>query len=152
METITFTKSRLPWGWLGNMSHFPVFRAGLKFYTTEHLFQALRFNDLDVINGIREIKNPYQAKLFAKSNLDKMVVTPRSDRDIDNMYEVIRLKLDQHPELEQLLLSTGNKLIVEDCSGRKVPDRFWGAVLENGKWVGQNVLGNAWMDIRKERS
>ena len=44
-RSISFTKVSLPFGWLGNMSPFPILYEGKEWKTTEALFQALRFDD-----------------------------------------------------------------------------------------------------------
>ncbi|MFZ1288746.1 MAG: hypothetical protein WAR79_01555 [Melioribacteraceae bacterium] len=30
----------------------------------------------------------------------------------------------------------------------KESSRFWGMVNNNGTWIGENILGKLWMDIR----
>ncbi len=45
----------------------------------------------------------------------------------------LKLKLEQHPELRDRLLATGDDEIIEDCSKRKRGSGlFWGAALEDG--------------------
>ncbi len=81
-----------------------------------------------------------------------MIITPTSEQDLENMRMVCRLKLEQHPELKELLKSTGDQLIVEDVTSRAKSGRnsFWGAYLHENQWVGNNSLGKIWMDLRKE--
>jgi predicted NAD-dependent protein-ADP-ribosyltransferase YbiA (DUF1768 family) len=43
MDVINFTKNNLPYGWLGNMSQYPIDFGGVIWKTTEALFQGLRF-------------------------------------------------------------------------------------------------------------
>ena len=147
--TIAFTKVKLPYGWLGNMSPYPVIYEGLEYRTTEALFQALRFKDHPEIQAlIREQKSPMAAKMVAKSHRDFMQSTEETDMEI--MKLCLRLKIDQHPELKQQLVDTGDELIVEDCTSRdRGSARYWGAVLVNGEWQGKNLLGQLWMDLRK---
>lgn len=150
---ISFTKVRLPYGWLGNMSPFPINFAGKEWCTTEALFQAMRFNDPEIQEEIRSQKSPMAAKLVAKGKVEKMVVKQLSEQDLDNMMTCIKLKVEQHPELKQQLLETGNARIIEDVTnrGRKGSNLFWGALLnENGEWEGTNALGELWMILREE--
>ena len=77
---ITFTKNDLPYGWLGNMSAYPVRYRGKLYRTAEALFQALRFRDEAVIEAIRANSSPFGAKLTAKANREKMVVVERTPR------------------------------------------------------------------------
>jgi len=152
-EVVSFTKVKLPFGWLGNMSPFPIQFAGKEWRTTEALFQAMRFEDVDIQEEIRAQKSPMGAKLVAKGKADKMVVEQLSKQDLENMHECIKLKIEQHPELKQQLLDTGDATIVEDVTkrGRKGSNLFWGALLtEKGEWEGTNALGQLWMMLRDE--
>jgi len=152
MTEIAFTKVKLPFGWLGNMSPFPITHGGKDWFTTEALFQALRFDDEEIIEGIRAIKSPMTAKMAAKKHKEAMIVEPLSDQDVENMKLCVRLKLEQHPDLVPQLLETGDALIVEDCTsrGRRGSNLFWGAVKTENGWEGENKLGNIWMEIRNE--
>lgn len=143
MPAIAFTRARLPFGWLGNLSPYPVEHDGLRWRTAEALFQALRFDCPAIREEIRAAKSPMAAKFIAKKQKDQMVVVPRSAQDLANMEMVLKLKLSQHEELQQELLATGNRLIVEDSSSRHGESaRFSGAALVDGRWIGQNVLGS----------
>jgi predicted NAD-dependent protein-ADP-ribosyltransferase YbiA (DUF1768 family) len=147
---ITFTKTELPYGWLGNMSAHPVTYKRKKYRTPEALFQALRFRDEAIIEKIRAEKSPFGAKLVAKGHKDKMVIEETSPEDVANMERVLKLKIKQHPELARDLKATGTRRIIEDCTARpRGNSLFWGAARQNGKWVGQNKLGELWEKIRK---
>jgi N-glycosidase YbiA len=149
---IAFTKVKMEHGWLGNMAAFPVVYAGHEWRTTEHLFQALRFEDEAVRKEIRDNKSPMAAKMAAKKHKDKMTVVPQSEVDQAIMMLCLRLKIDQHPELRKLLLLTGDETIIEDCTSRpRGSGLFWGAAKQDdGSWKGENVLGKLWMTIRNE--
>lgn len=147
---IAFTKVNLPYGWLGNMSPYPI-KFGEDIYpTTEALFQALRFTDNDIKKLIREQKSPMAAKEIMNQNLDKLSFEKHSKKDVYNMKICLKMKLEQHPQLKDELLKTGNQLIVEDVTkrGDKGGNLFWGAMLVNDEWVGENVLGKLWMELR----
>jgi hypothetical protein len=154
-KIIAFTKVRLPYGWLGNMSPYPVEYEGKTYRTTEALFQALRFQEYpEVMEEIRAQKSPMSAKIVAKKYrhlLNRSGEWDEANDDIERMRLCLKLKLEQHPELVQMLLGTGDALVIEDCTARPGGSaKFWGAVLENGEWVGRNVLGNLWMELRGE--
>lgn len=149
-SVIGFTKVALPYGWLGNMSPFPIEYEGVVWRTTEALFQALRFSDPTIKEEIRLQKSPMAAKMIAKKNRELFIVSPMSDEDLSNMRMCINLKLDQHPSLKEELTSTGNSLIFEDVTSRgsRGSNLFWGAMVNDGKLVGSNELGKIWMSIR----
>ncbi|WP_044256667.1 NADAR family protein [Rhodopirellula sp. SWK7] len=146
---ILIRKVKEDFGWLGNMSPYPVTHEGTTYRTTEALFQALRFNDDEVIESIREQKSPMAAKMIAKKHRDHMVIKPMCVDDLDNMKMVLRLKTEQHPKLQAALIATCDEEIVEDCTKRpRGSGLFWGAALREDKWVGENWLGWLWMEIR----
>jgi len=155
MSYISFTKVDLPYGWLGNMSPYPVSYEGKTWRTTEALFQALRFNDEEIREAIRNEKSPMGAKLKAKSIMknahpEKICVKPLSREDLDNMRMCISLKLEQHPNLVAELVKTGDAKIYEDVTsrGKRGSNLFWGALMENGEWIGDNHLGKMWEELR----
>lgn len=150
---ISFTKSALPFGWLGNMcGGFPIQYNNKEWRTTEALFQALRFDNSDIQEAIREQQSPMGAKFIAKRSADKMIVVPVSNQDLINMETCLRLKLEQHPQLKKELLSTGDEVIVEDVTARGLRGNngFWGMAKKGEEWQGENQLGKLWMKIREE--
>lgn len=155
-EVISFTKTKLAHGWLGNMSPFPLTFNGVEWRTSEALFQSLRFKDKDIQEAIRAEKSPMAAKFVMKANKDSITTEPHSVKDVKNMKMCLKLKLEAHPDLKDLLLATGDLDIIEDVSkrGDVGGNLFWGAMLvenEDGfHWVGKNTLGRLWMEIRNE--
>ena len=153
MIEIAFTKVRLPYGWLGNMSPHPVCFNGVEWRTTEALFQALRLplghpgQEL-----IRAEKSPMGAKMKAKTMVDQFIVEPKSQTDCFNMMACLGLKLTHNPELIEELRNTGDAHLIEDCSARPHGSGlYWGAArCPDGTWVGHNVLGELWM-IQRDR-
>ena len=150
MEVISFTKVALPFGWLGNMSPYPIVYKGQKWRTTEALFQALRFDDEEIIEAIRLEKSPMGAKMKAKKYKECMVIAPMGDDDVENMRMCVRLKCQQHPSLREELLKTDGLPIYEDVTSRpRGSGLFWGAKrLDDGTWEGRNILGKIWMEYR----
>ena len=153
MREISFTKVKLPFGWLGNMSPYPIETFGKTWRTSEALFQALRFDSNEIREEIRSQKSPMAAKLKAKKHRDLMYVKPLSETDIQNMRFCIILKVQQHDDLLQMLLETGDARIIEDCTnrGRRGSNLFWGAIKNGDKWEGTNTLGILWMEIRESK-
>lgn len=151
MNIISFTKVSLPFGWLGNMAPYPVYFDGRIWRTSEALFQAGRFASGDpVVEEIRQETSPMGAKLHAKKHVDKMIIVPQSDTDLEWMEQVLRLKIAQHPELRAWLKDTDGATIIEDCTNRqRGSGLFWGAAKQtDGSWAGDNQLGKLWMKVR----
>lgn len=149
---IVIRKVREIHGCWGNMSPYPVEYEGKTYRTTEALFQCLRFDDEEVIEAIRENKSPMGAKFVSKRYRAKMVVEPVSKQDLDNMRMCLRLKVEQHSELVEELIKTGDQEIVEDCTKRqRGSGMLWGAAKQaDGTWQGHNWLGKLWMELRNE--
>jgi predicted NAD-dependent protein-ADP-ribosyltransferase YbiA (DUF1768 family) len=164
MEEITFTRVREPFGWLGNMSPHPVTYNGKGWRTTEALFQALRFKDEEIQEAIRNETDPMRSvsrareitkELMKRGGIEKRVVTPQSEEDIQNMELCVRLKIEQYPELREALILTVKTPIYIDVSsslkGGLQRSLFWGAKrMEDGSWEGENILGKIWMNVREE--
>lgn len=155
MKEIRFTKSKAPYGWMGNMSRFPITYMGKTWGSTEHLFQAMRFGlNSPFAELVRKEENPYESKQIAKAIREMMIVEPCSIFDLGNMELCLRLKLEFHQELKTELLGTGKGTpIYEDVTyrGDVGSNLFWGAMkMKDGSWVGENVVGHLWMKIRDE--
>lgn len=116
--------------------------------STEALYQACRFpHKPDIQKKIIKQHSPMTAKMVSKPHRKET----RSDWyqiRVRVMRWCLRVKLIMHwPEFSNLLLSTGDKPIVE-VSRR---DDYWGAKKqENGTFVGMNVLGRLLMELREE--
>ena len=155
MPPIFIRKTNCPHsGWLSNMSPYKVVVDEVFWRTAEAYFQSLRFAPDDAVREtIRIQKSPIAAKKVAKENGSRMVVKPMSEQDVENMRITLRLKFkcNQIP-LEDNLLRTGDRTIIEDCSGRRTESgAFWGTYeLPNGLLFGQNKLGKLLMELRSE--
>lgn len=152
---IRITQVNDQYGWLHCMSAHKVVDNNIIFRTTEALFQWKRFSNYpNVQKEILEQKSPMTAKMKARKNralLNRGVKWDEAPDDIPRMKECLLLKLEQHQDLKQKLLETGDAIIIEDRTTHdRESARFWGSVKINGKWFGQNVLGKLWMEIRKE--
>lgn len=146
---ISFTSVKLPNGWLGNMSPYPISYDGKIWRTLEALFQALRFDNEEIREIIRNEKSPMASKMMAKKFKSEMVVVPMSELDVYNMRMCLKLKLEQHPKIQYLLKATENKTIIEDIGNRKGErHQFWGAKWNGLEWEGHNVMGKLWMELR----
>ena len=151
MSIIAFKKVNEAYGWMSNMSAHKIKAGGKVFRTAESLFQCLRFDDEEIQEIIRLKTSPMTAKMAAKSRKAQMVIVPQSADDLDIMMTVLRLKLLYNPELKIALLGTLDATIIEDCTARPGGSGcFWGAVLKNGEWHGENHLGKLWMRLRSE--
>jgi len=154
---ITITRVNEEGGWLSCMSAYPVQFEGIQFRTCEALFQYRRFEGHpEVQEEILNCRSPLGAKMIARRErtlLNRGTMWDYVDSDCPLMEQCLRLKLEQHPDLQRRLIETGDATIIEDCTNHdREAARIWGAVRVNGIWVGQNILGNLWMELRSELS
>lgn len=148
-QVISFTKVAFPFGWLGNMSPHPVVHNGRPYRTTEALFHCLRFqNHPEIAERIRAERSPMGAKRVSREHFAELSEGELA-RDIEFMRICLRLKVQQHPELAKQLVGTGDLPIIEDVT-RRPRGKRWGMALEGGEWVGENLLGVLWMELRQE--
>ena len=154
MQIIAFTKVNLPYGWLGNMSPYPVEYQNKKYRTTEALFQCMHFENYPKVQEeIIAQTSPMAAKKVSKHYRYLLAIDSNNEERlavrIDCMRLCLTLKLDQHTELKEALLLTEDAIIIEDSSNRpNESGLLWGAAFQNGEWIGQNMLGRLWMEQR----
>ena len=145
-KIITFRKINEPYGWLSNMSAHAIEEDNIIYPTAEHYFQCLRFEDKYLVKQICSIKSPMGAKMKVKTLKEHFKVFPRTVKDVNNMSKTLDKKIEQHPSLKLYLEDMKEVVVVEDVSNRpNTSGKFWGMALINGKWIGENRLGNLWM-------
>jgi len=110
--------------------------------TSEHYFQAQKFagtcHESDILNAV----TPSEAARMGRSH--DRPLRPDWEQVKDSvMYDIVLAKFKQHPALKQILLSTGNKRLVEHTER----DRYWG---DGGDGSGSNMLGRILMLVREE--
>ena len=127
-----------------NFSSFNVKWRGRNWQTSEHAYQASRFigKNSKLVEQIFKAKSAHDACKLAEKNLGKDF-GKYSEKDIENMEDILRCKLRQNPYVMRKLLQTGKRKIVEDSP----KDSFWGWG-RNRK--GRNELGKIWMKLRGE--
>jgi len=132
----------------------PFVAEGLRFATAEHYMmwrKAMIFGDTDIAEHIVAVPHPRQAKELGRR------VTGFDQQTWDECrYPVVvagnQAKFSQHPDLAQILLDTGNRVLVEASP----VDDVWGIGLaaddprasDPNQWRGRNLLGFALMDVR----
>lgn len=152
---ITITTVKAPGGCFSCMSPHSIQFEGKQFRTCEAFFQYRRFEDHPGVQAeILNCLSPMGAKMIARRErvlLNRTGIWDYDDRDRPLMKECLRLKLEQHPDLQQKLMETGDAVIIEDCTTHnREAAKIWGAVRIDGNWVGQNILGQLWMELRTE--
>ena len=136
MET-AIKEFRGEYDFLSNFYEVDITYDGFTYKNSESAFQAQK--DLSRRSEFVGLTPTQSKRLGRKVNL-------RSDWEqvkIKIMEEILRCKFDQHPDLKEKLINTGDRLLIE---GNTWNDTFWGVCRGNGK----NNLGLLLMKLRKE--
>lgn len=140
--TIYFYSTRENYGEFSNFSNHGVEIDGLWWPTTEHYFQAQKFEDAEYREKIRRAKTPKDAANLGRSRS----IPLRADwEDVKDsvMEKAVLKKFQTHAELKELLLSTGDEEIVENAPG----DYYWGCGKDGS---GKNMLGKILQRVKEK--
>jgi len=129
------------YGEFSNFAPYSITIGKRRWPTSEHYFQAQKFSDPSDREQIRRAKTPSLAARLGRSRKKKLRRDWESAR-VDVMRTAIEAKFGQHPELRQLLVSTGERRLIEHTDR----DDFWG---DGGDGSGQNMLGRLLMALRQ---
>jgi predicted NAD-dependent protein-ADP-ribosyltransferase YbiA (DUF1768 family) len=106
----------------------------------------MKFKDEEPVKAVYNAINPkmttkHWEKTHRREDWGKMI--------IDAMKYCLTMKYEQSEEFRQELNRSKGKYIVEDQSGfrKKEPDA-WGVKLQDGNYVGPNLLGRLLMELR----
>lgn len=129
---------------LSNFSPYHVIYDDMEYPTVEHAYQAAKTLDKELRIAISNLRTPGAAKRFGQG----LVLRPSwPTQKLLVMDVLVRRKFRPRSLLAHILLATGSKEIIE---GNQWGDQFWGAVLIQGVWQGQNHLGKLLMQIRED--
>lgn len=139
-EILDFYSTKKPYGEFSNFSGFPVYVDGEWWSTSEHYYQAQKYETEELRDWVQFAPGPMEA-----ANRGRDPRFPKRD-DWDEvkdsfMEKVLFDKYTRHPELRELLLSTGESHIYEHTTN----DCYWG---DCGDRTGKNHLGLLLMKVR----
>lgn len=147
MDEIRFYRANeKPYGPFSNLFRLPVIFEGEEFATSEHAYQAGKARKLEVRRWLMAAPSPALLAMAAHGLYYWDVAPGWSTTKFQRMRAVLRAKFNQHPQLRELLLSTGEARLVESATVDNEVNRLWGEV--NG--VGRNMLGVMLMELRAE--
>lgn len=129
-------------GWCSNFATYPIKLRGKTWPTTEHYFQAQKFEDPRDQEEVRTAGTPMLAARMGRDRKRKLRRDWESVK-VSVMREAVRAKFTQHEDLARLLLATGEAKLVEHTDN----DDYWG---DGGDGSGKNMLGRILMEVREE--
>lgn len=145
--------SEVPYGCFCNWSNHGFEYGGNHFANSEQglMFQKARVFDPEQCKAILAETDPRMVKHLGRSirNFDEQIWKQQRDK---GMYHILMAKFSQNPKLSDLLLKTGDAVLVEASP----LDRIWGIgfdaanALSNRKDWGENLLGIALMRVRQD--
>lgn len=127
---------------LSNFYNSEIEYKGIVYKNSESAYQAQKLDPKYIDEYIQDFVN-------INANIAKKLGREIPQRDdweevrLNIMYEITLAKYTQSEELRQLLISTGNKVIIE---GNYWEDTFWGVCND----IGENNLGKIIMRVRGE--
>ena len=139
-QVIEFYSVNAEYGELSNFAPYPIKLRGKLWPTSEHFFQAQKFENRADQEEIRKVSSPMIAARMGRDRKRKL----RRDWErvkVGIMREAVEAKFRQHPELGELLLATGDAKLVEHTEN----DDYWG---DGGDGSGRNELGRILMAVR----
>lgn len=142
VNEIRFYSEKAQWGEFSNFALYELLIDGKKWPTSEHYFQAQKFNDRSYQEKIRKSPSPMKAAELGRNR--RIKIKRNWDNIKDNvMFDAVLAKFTQHQELKDLLLSTGNAILIEHTEN----DHYWG---NGGDGKGKNRLGKILMKVREK--
>ncbi|WP_305119045.1 NADAR family protein [Tahibacter harae] len=120
MDAIRFYRTGDDYGAFSNFSPHRIFLDGKYWPTSEHYFQAQKFEDAAHREEIRQANTPMIAAQLGRDRRKKLRRDWESAKD-GVMKKAVLAKFSQHEVLKALLLSTGDALLIEHTSN----DAYW---------------------------
>lgn len=142
MDKIYFYSTQSEYGCFSNFSRHSFHLEGRKWATSEHYFQAQKFiNSADHMEKVFQAKTPREAAKLGRDRSSPLREDWEQVKD-DVMKRALYAKFKQNKDILVILLSTGNKYLIEETTD----DYYWGCGTEK---MGLNRLGTLLMEVRE---
>ena len=145
---IRFYRVNRPYGWMSNYSLHAIHLDDREWPTAEHYFQAMKYEDRDHQEVIRQDRDHQEVIRQARTPGEAKRIGHRGRLREDwegvkdlVMLQTVAAKFDQHPDLAEKLLETGNADLIEDAPR----DYYWGC---GRRGNGKNMLGRILEEVR----
>lgn len=135
-----------PYGAFSNLYRREFLFEGEVYPTAEHAYQAGKARKPAVKEWLMSAPSPALLAMAAHGLYYWDIAPSWSTTKFDRMKRVLLAKFTAFDDLRELLLSTGDRRLVETATTDSVVNRLWGEV--NG--VGKNMLGVLLMEVRDE--
>ncbi|KAM9967555.1 hypothetical protein ACTFIW_001639 [Dictyostelium discoideum] len=136
-----YRPTEIPYGPFSNFSRHTVFYNNVLAKTSEHIFQAMKFEGTQHFNDVMNTKTPGDSAKMGRDRKRPLRKDWEGVKD-ELMYEICLAKFTQHKDIQKILLETGDATLVEHTGN----DSYWG---DGGDGSGRNQLGKTLMRVRE---
>lgn len=141
-KVINFYGTKDEYGCFSNFSRHRIFLKDKYWQTTENYFQAQKFAGTEHEEEVRIAPTPMEAANMGRSRKRPLRKDWEKVKD-EIMLKALRVKFTQREELKEILLETGDAILVEHTKN----DNYWG---DGGDGSGKNMLGKMLMQVREK--
>jgi hypothetical protein len=140
MTIYFYVEREKPYGCFSNFSPHGFLLDELYWATSEHYFQAQKFVGTPHLEKVRQTKTPKDAANMGRDRSLPLRPDWNQVKD-DVMRTAVLQKFKTHADIREILLATGDEVLVEDSP----IDYYWGCGKDGS---GQNKLGQILMEVR----
>lgn len=127
---------------LGTFSEYGFDLEGKHWPSVEHYYQAMKFTDEAYREKIRQATHPKAARKLGRKKKVKIRPDWKKIREVV-MTRGVYIRCRTHPELSEVLLDTGQRMLMESSQY----DYFWGCGRDRR---GENAYGRVLMNVREK--
>lgn len=142
-NVIKFHNKGEPYFEFTNLYDVPITIGTVTYKSSEHYFQSQKYTHIPAVQQLI-LDQPTPEKARESGEFHNGNILPDWEgRKVNVMYEALKAKFQQHPDLREMLKLTGSsRLILHTAT-----DKFWG---DGGDGNGDNQLGRLLMKLRDE--
>lgn len=131
------------WHYLSPFSAHRIEMWGERFPTVEHAYHCAKFMPGEARDRLKDAGSPLACLYLSRAlKVQGAPMVPDFDKEAV-MESLMRAKLEQHPEVREVLRLTGKRCLLKGIS----TDAYWGVGPDGS---GENVMGKIWMRLREE--
>ena len=149
MSEIAFwLPDEVPFGALSNLYPRPIVLDSIGYRTAEHAYKAAQARRPEVRQWLADAPTAELVAIAGGGLPAAETIEGWNELRLAVMRRVLGAKFRQHADLKALLLSTGERGIVELAPDDDAINRFWSRIAASG--IGENRLGRLLMELRAE--
>jgi len=145
-EVAFWLPDEVPFGALSNLYPRAIRFDGVDYKTAEHAYKAAQARRPEVKKWLADAPTAELVAIAGGGLPVGETVHGWDEQRLVVMQRVLSAKFRQHTDLRALLLSTGERTIVELAPDDDAINRFWSRVA--GSAIGENWLGRLLMELR----